>query len=340
MIQTDSFTASRKGADRMDPNRSRTSSISHLTVGPLLCGLLFASATPTCIAALGSEKGQSAGFWDDYSVIVAQVTEGFEKDGRYDVIGLRPIATLAGRFDCGATALVKSRVFVAATVSAIKELPQRGSLVLAVLVNLSAEESDRPGYHTPSDYELYMPTPYAGLCVLNGLRDHRIDDTLSATQKAHKLSDVKQPRPTRRRRTPDPAPKGFWANHALIYSQVGEPEGSDSHISAAKLKLIPKVSLAGAFDPSGVPTVVVPVDRKVAAMQPLPGNGTHALVLLTKSDGSYSISADPADFMPGEAHSPICAVWDLSDIRVSDTLKTIQLKRANDQPKEHESTKR
>jgi hypothetical protein len=207
-----------------------------------------------------------------------------------------------------------------------------------VLTNFSNEEIDQPGYHIPSGILLYMPDLHSGLCALSSLTDRKIGDTLSTAQKAHNLSNEKNPRQKRRAKIAEANATGLWSSHALIYGQIEGSEGGESGKPALKLKLAPKVSLAGVFDPSNAPVIVVHVDQKVAAVQPLPGKGTHAIVLLTKSDSSYSISAERADFMPGESHNPICTVWDLSDNRVSDTLKAIQLRRASD--KEHQSSKR
>jgi hypothetical protein len=420
--------------------RNRSALLLVLMVLFFLIGQWFAIARGP-----GYENGEWPGYWDDHSIVIGEIAGLSDTEHHHAKIQLRPFGTLAGSFDPARTAELDVEVNFHFLTSAVRARPTQGDLVLAVLYEALPDEADEPGYSIPSSFVDFMPPPHAGLCMLDGLADQKIDNAQLAAQKARKKSDEKGPGPVfdwgdtnafwrthsvidsdvrvlREGETPESpstltlfpktlmagltdldqtreltvnvpprlfAPEaklpgegtrivvllaragkrysvftqrakvmpgdhsplclvestskgetlksvplvesvGYWANHSLVYAKIKSIADAKQSETPREIVLLPKLTLSGEFDPATHPDLSVSAVSKLFTSQSPPGNGTMVIVLLVRSEKSYMVSPEPAEFMPGDGHQPICPVWDLSDHRVADALRAIRELRAKE----------
>jgi hypothetical protein len=296
---------------------------------------LSAVFQPFVMAATGSATGEERGYWGDHSVAVAQVIELVKrKEGEYfDRLRLYAVGTLSGRFD--ATESVQFDVAIDIySESVFEQYPKAGDVILAVVEYEPAEPSFRSGYDIPNGYASFMPADRddhrVTLYVLDGSATSAIDETLTAIQKARKISDAQLPRP-RRRPTQPPAPTGFWRDHCLLCCDVDAVEYPGAPGHTPRLTLLPKMAISGLFDAGKTPKINV--DAPISDGISLPTAGNKILILLARDGDRFSLYTGRAEFMPGE-HSSICVVKDFLSPFVLDTAKAVQEARAKERKPE------
>lgn len=309
----------------------------------LAVGLVAALLPRSAMSIVGGVTGEEAGYWENHSVVLAEVIELTEAKGDdyFDRLRLRPISTLSGRFDSGASSELNTGAEIFTSISVIHAYPKPGQLILGVLEYVPARLSSTPGYYIKNGFATFMPPRATGgrhrvnLRIIEQTESATVDDAVVTIQKVRKISDAK---PSRwpRGLFDTPAPSGFWRSHCLICADVDAVRYPETMGPAAQLTLLPKMTISGQFDAGKTPTITV--EARVRAGISLPTAGDKILILLARDGDSYSVYPERAEFMPGE-HAPIQTIVDYLGPRVLDAAKAVQEARAKEQKAEKDNAK-
>ena len=226
------------------------------------------------------ERGDNAWFWRDGCVVYAEVVVLPHRSNASDMaeIGLRPIGTLSGRFDASEFSVLSVKVegggrgyYVEHYRPIDVALEAKGQIVLAVVED-RAHYSPEGGY-VISGEAAFMRKTRQPLEVVDGFRDPQVEATLTAIQ------DVRMDETYRERISPSPSPWGeggpfetgpdglvhkieadpYWATHAVVFAEI---KRNDWGTRAAVIDLVPKMTLAGAFDTGRESEIRVEADRE------------------------------------------------------------------------------
>jgi hypothetical protein len=137
-------------------------------------------------AGLGTRTGSS---WTDSPQIrscviaarVARVEPGDMGEDKPHLLTLRPLSTLAGKFDPSLRPEIVVRCYTGPTGSSIRRLPEPGRYVLAA-IDLRDPNDPRDSDMIPSDFCTYMPDG-SSLAEIRGLDDPLYVETLEKIQK-------------------------------------------------------------------------------------------------------------------------------------------------------------
>jgi hypothetical protein len=295
----------------------------------LLFTLLIAKSFSAASARTPTDKGEAAGYWDNHSVVIAEVKSARRRRGSdfYDLLRLRPIGCLSGSLDPAQTPEMNTWVVLGSQISVIQDDPTPGDFVLAVVRSRSADEQEQPGFYIPYWYANYMPAEHACLLIVHPTAPRVVDDALMAIRKARKMPEPKT-HSTAKRAT------GFWRSHCLICADVEAVAYRERTGFAPQLTLLPKMTLSRAF--YACEPAKITADAPIADGQSLPAAGNKVVTLLTLEGDRYSVYEGKAEFMPGE-HSSICVVKDFFSPFVLDTAKAVQKSRKNDKPEKNDA---
>ena len=253
----------------------------------------------------------------DYSLVYGEVVE-ISKPGPAspapDKIVLRPIRTEAGPVDSSRGALISSRIS-SITIASKYKLPKVGDEVLASIARIT-DKAGTADYITPDPVD-FMPDDHAPLYIVKDASDANVERTFAAIKSAK-----------------------HWLTHSLIYAKIKSVSDWKQGKTSREIVACPLLTLSGAFDAAKNPEIKVAATEKLFAAQSPPKPGTMALLLMTRAGGAYSITEERADFMPGEAHNPICSVWEFSDRRVTRTFRAVQELRRKERPPDIKPEKR
>jgi hypothetical protein len=291
--------------------------------------LLATFFRPSTLATVGGASGEEEGYWLRHSVIVAQVIElAKHAAGKYyDRLRLTPVGTLSGCLDSGSAVELDMGTEIFTSNSVIGAYPKSGEVIVAVVDYVSAEQSELPGFYIYNGYAAYMPG-WPGrrvtLHIIEPGSSTEIDDTVTAIQKARKISDSKRLRSGQG--AADLAPTtGFWHDHCLLCGEVVGVDYPDKPGEAPRLTLLPKLTVSGQFDAGKTPKITF--DAPIKEGVSLPTAGSKILVLLNRDGERYRLYPERAEFMPGE-HASIATIVDYLGPRVFDTAKAVQESRA------------
>ena len=203
----------------------------------------------------------------------------------------------------------------ATDIAAKFRLPKVGDKVLAPIVRV-VDPHVTPEYVTSRPVD-FMPDDHAPLYIVKDASDANVERTFAAIKSAK-----------------------HWLTHSLIYAKIKSVSDWKQGKTSREIVACPLLTLSGAFDAAKNPEIKVAATEKLFAAQSPPKPGTMALLLMTRAGGAYSITEECADFMPGEAHNPICSVWDFSDRRVTRTFRAVQELRRKERPPDIKPEKR
>ena len=155
--------------------------------------VMFCTACPST-AGVGLFDGKSEENWvrARYSVIVAKI-ESIDPVDPESVGELKltflPQATIGGAFDCGAESKIVADCWYATggNSAIFGERPQKGTLVLALICMYESEDF----YRVPNSNCPLLPNGQP-LCVVKGMDDPVIAETLARVQKARAIARKKQ----------------------------------------------------------------------------------------------------------------------------------------------------
>lgn len=298
----------------------------------LALSVLASPLTTQAICALQIERGDTAGYWENHSVVLGELLSTSKKDDGYNVVEVRPLGTIAGKFDSGSSKALKLKAFVAPDVSAIEELPKQNSVVLVVVLDPAQQDTNEPGYYVPSAFESYMPAPFAGICALDGLSDPRIERTIAAVRIAEKKSReghmVKQ-----RATTTESKPKDFWRSQVVLYAEVKKVDNGVTQTAARIVTIAPKIAISGQFDPAISDELILKISDDALSRQPTAEAGSRIVIVLSREQDHFVASKDGQDLIPG-ANGSFRTVVDFSGPVVWEATKRVQNRRKREQDKQ------
>jgi hypothetical protein len=163
-----------------------------MRLATLTVGLVMLLAHVPALGGVGLFDGTSEQDWvrSRTSVIIAKV-EAVQPADR-EALGelkltLLPQATIGGAFDCGANPkIVVDCWYGVGGNSAIGERPREGTLVLALVCMYESEEF----YRVPNENCPLLPNKQP-LCVIKGMGDPTVGETLARVQKARAVAKRK-----------------------------------------------------------------------------------------------------------------------------------------------------
>ena len=262
------------------------------------------------VGATGWVRGDKEEFWKTSSVIIAEVVSMKGGNGKRDsdTIRLRPLGTLAGRFDSAQHPEVDVRTMLGG--AEIGPPPHNGEVVAAVM---TAVEGPEPRFLIST--EVVFPFLEVsgrsgdGLQEVFGPTDDWVDGVLASIQKVH-------PRTKFTGRSPSDSA------HIVIYALVKHMQPTKD--GTYKIGLSPNLTLSGEFDIGGTPEIVVTTNaKKTAPAATLPRDCTRVIVAVVRNGNAFFVEPGRPGFMPGD-HAPICVVNDVSDPKLAETRKALQ----------------
>jgi hypothetical protein len=279
--------------------------------------------------------------WKSDSVAFAEILDVRKSaGGGRDKVLLRPIGTLSGRFDASTLSdltVEDSRGWGATNEKAIT----KGRTLLVVL-----EPSATDTIISPPGLYVYMPSRLDPLAGVDGFADPWVADTLQAIQDVREDERNAKPPPgaqPHEAASRDQHP-GYWSAHAVVFAEVRRVRApmagkvwrslasigvNESPVPRDKLStvfMLPKLTLAGAFDAGLTPEVAAAADLKTfGPLKPLAA-GDKVLVVLERVGNSYRVAQELPEYMPnvGGKRSPICVVKDFSDPKVTELVKSLK----------------
>jgi hypothetical protein len=141
--------------------------------------------------ALSEDRVPPEGLWDEMSLVYAEVIDcKFSTNGEHDVLILRPLGTLSGTLDSGATKRLS-----AWWPARSKVLPKPGDTVLVWLTPAAMMRWTAPNIAEDvivrENYPQYMPGPTGAtngaIRVVRGFSDPDVTATLSEIQRQRSL---------------------------------------------------------------------------------------------------------------------------------------------------------
>ncbi len=190
-------------------------------------------------------------------------------------------------------------------------LPAIGAKVIVRILARVRASDNGAAYSLVLGPNDFMPGDHAPICEVSGFDDPKVAETVAAFRRST-----------------------FWETHSLVYAMIVETRSPKDDRSPGTIVVRPELTLSGHFDPAKTLEITAPTDAKILESQfHILYAGCYALVVLTRTGDSYSITADPTLFMPGD-HGPICWVKRFEDRPVQNTLAAVQkLRHASDETK-------
>jgi hypothetical protein len=128
-------------------------------------------------------------YWENHSLVYADVAGVTEQSGQSYVFELRPKLVLSGAFDAGKTPKVSASASMKTLGQNFKP-PSAGSKVLVLLLRIGDSYSVSP------EHPDFMPSSHAPICTVNSLDDPKVPDALEAVQKLRHAAAATKPDPS------------------------------------------------------------------------------------------------------------------------------------------------
>jgi len=116
--------------------------------------------------------------------------------------------------------------------------------------------------------------------------------------------------------------EGFWETYSVICGAVLQVH--DSENGKMKVKLNPKATIAGTFDPAAQKTLPLDIyhGERISSITKPPQVGETIVVVIQQKDSKWAASSSWFEFMP--TSSAMCVVEDLDDPRIIGILNKIR----------------
>ena len=252
------------------------------------------------------ERGDSAEFWEDWTVVLGEVESPLSavRKGHGQATGIRPIATLTGRFDSSRFRVVTIEAWLGEWRPYRSVYPSaKGQTVLLAFRDFNGSMFGC-GYCT-GGRTAFIRESEEPMEVLSGLGDPQIEQTVREIQllRGHQ-------RPY------------YWAAHAVVYARVKALVGPRASQQRSMIILRPIATLAGAFDAGRTPEAAAPVSLQKFGPAKGPAAGDAVLAVLQREGESFAVADAYPEFMPEIAgrRALICVVHGFSDPRVTETV--------------------
>jgi hypothetical protein len=332
------------------------------------CVLLHAAIAPRDVAAVEHrgvpDSGRGGRYWQQYSVIYAEILSTNHSPPQGFSIVIRPFGTLAGSFDAGVArelpvlvALAPTTVaddavgeptvrvpldnahFDVITVDGAKDRePTKGDKVILVLTRFW----DRNWVYASGGPVNFMPGWWhQPLRIVSGFTDREVTEVMKAIRELRKDETSAESETNGGVPPPQSEPRvGYWSTHCLAFGRIRGTTQTAGGEPSLSIDFEPEVTLSGSFDCGKTVRVSLSADPGVfhALRKPTP-IAAKSIVLLVRKEKSWAVASERPQFMPGD-HMPICEVKDFDDPKVADTLKAIQEARKNEQDSTQSGSKR
>jgi hypothetical protein len=269
--------------------------------------------------------------WDQTRIVYAEVTNSDDMGQGTARVKLKVLATLAGRLDASAEAVIVSRIWYGFPETRVEKPPHVGSRCVTILCRTKLDLLCRnsPWHHTVYCAVAPLMPGQAYLVTVSGLDDPKVGQIIS------RLREIRASLwPTSDSRSPqafDGSEAKLWDDHSVILAEVASSLESDlpgatfSRRRRATIALDIKATIAGGLDAaleSHVPVRVAFGDSSTP-IRALPKAKSQVVVVLRRmSDGRLSVSEDYFGFMPEK--SPIAVVNGLDDPKVQEIVSRLR----------------